>query len=85
MRFGPGHVSKEYTNMGDGCTIVTGWKFPLLHSRISRTGLKLLFSDISLFKRLPPPRTFYKHIVAIKATIDKQSPHSKLLLKWGVL
>ena len=64
---------------------VTGWKLPSLHSRswISRTGLKLIFFDISLFKRLPPPRTFYKHIVAVKATIDKQSPYSKLLLKSG--
>ena len=53
---------------------VTGWKFPSLHSRswISTTGLKLIFFDISC---LPPPRTFYKHIVAVKATIDKQSPH----------
>ena len=47
----------------------------------SRTGLKLIFFDISVFKHLPPPHTFYKHIVAVKATIDKQSPHSKLLLK----
>ena len=65
---------------------VTGWKLPSLHSRgwISRTGLKLIFFAISLFKRLPPPRTFYKHIVAAKATIDiKKSPHSKLLLKSG--
>ena len=65
---------------------VTGWKLPSLHSRswISRTGLKLIFFDISVFKRLPPPRTFCKHIVAVKATIDKQSPHSKWLLKSGV-
>ena len=64
---------------------VTGWKLPSLHSRswISRTGLKLIFFDISLFERLPPPSTFYKHIVAVKATIDEQSPHSKLLLKSG--
>ena len=57
-------------------------KFTSLHSRswISRTGLKLMFFDISLYKRLPPPHTFYKHIVAVKATINKQSPHSKLLL-----
>ena len=64
---------------------VTGWKLPSLHSRswTSRIGLKLIFFDISLFKRLPPPCTFYKYIVAVKATIDKQSPHSKLLLKSG--
>ena len=57
----------------------------ILHSRswISRTGLKLTFFDISLFKRLPPPRTFYKHIVAVKATIDKQSPHSISVVKVG--
>ena len=37
------------------------------------------------FVRLPPPHTEYKHIVAVKATIDKQSPHAKLLLKSGFL
>ena len=42
---------------------------------ISRTGLQLIFFYISLFKRLPLSHTFYKHIVAVKAMIDKQSPH----------
>ena len=72
--------------MGDCCTIVTGWKLPSLHTRswISRTGLKLIIFYISLFKRLPPPHSVYRHIVAVKATIDKQSPHSKLLLKLGI-
>ena len=75
MRFGPGHVSKQYTYVGDCCTIVTGWKLPSLHTRswISRTGLKLIFFYFSLFKRLLPPHTFYKHFVAVKETIDKQS------------
>ena len=38
-----------------------------------------MFLDISLFKLLSPPHTLYKHIVAVKAMIDKQSPHGKLL------
>ena len=42
-----------------------------------------MFFDISLFKLFPPSHTFYKHIVAVKATIDKQSPHGKLLFKSG--
>ena len=33
---------------------------------------------------LSPLHTLYKHIVAVKATIDKQSPHAKLLLKSAV-
>ena len=40
--------------------------------------------DIFLFKLLPPPHTLYKHIVAVKAMINKQNPHAKLLLKSGV-
>ena len=48
---------------------------------IFRTGLKLMLFDISLFILFPPSRTLYKHIVAVKATIDKQSPHGKLLFK----
>ena len=43
----------------------------------------MMFFDISLFKLLPPPHTIYKHIVAVKVTIDKQSPHAKLFLKSG--
>ena len=45
-----------------------------------------MFFDISLFKLLPLLHTLYKHIIDVKATIDKQSPHAKLLLsKFGVL
>ena len=33
----------------------------------------------------PPPHTLYRHIVAVKATIDKQSPHGKLMFKSVVL
>ena len=42
--------------------------------------------DISRFM-LYPRYIHYelKHIVAVKTTIDKQSPHAKLLLKLGVL
>ena len=43
-----------------------------------------MFFDISLFKLFLPPHTLYKHIVAVKARIDKQSPHGKLLFKLGV-
>ena len=32
-----------------------------------------------LFINSSPPLTLYRHIVAVKATIDKQSPHTKLL------
>ena len=42
-----------------------------------------MFFGISSFICLPPPHTLYKDIVAVKATIDKQSPHTKLLLKSG--
>ena len=35
----------------------------------------------SLYQLSPPPQTLYKHVVAVKATIDKQSPHRKLLFK----
>ena len=61
------------------------WLEVSLHSQswISWTGSKLISFDISLFKCLPLPRTFYKHIISVKATINKQSPHSKLLLKLG--
>ena len=44
-----------------------------------------MFFGISPFIFSPLPHTLYKHIVAVKATIDKQSPHGKLLFKSGVL
>ena len=44
-----------------------------------------MFFGISRFIFSPPPHTLYKHIVAVKATIDKQSPHGKSLFKSGVL
>ena len=42
-----------------------------------------MFFDMSLFKLLPPPHTLYKHIVAVKAMIDKQSPHANCCLSRG--
>ena len=42
-----------------------------------------MFFDISLFKDLAPPHALYKRIVAVKMTIDKQSPHAKLLKSGG--
>ena len=43
-----------------------------------------MFFGFFLFILSPPRHTLYRHI-AVKATIDKQSPHAKLLLKSGVL
>ena len=43
----------------------------------------LFFQGISRFVFSLPPHTLHKHIVAVKATIDKQSPHGKLLFKSG--
>ena len=42
-----------------------------------------MFFGISLFFYSLPPHTLYKQIVAVKATIDKQSPHGKLLFESG--
>ena len=54
-----------------------------------RVELEDIRLDIDVFWHfsfyLHPPYTLYKHIVAVKATIDKQSPHGKLLFKSGVL
>ena len=36
-------------------------------------GCILMFLGISLFFYSPPPHTLYKHIIAVEATIDKQS------------
>ena len=44
-----------------------------------------VFFVISLFIYLPPLHTLCKHIVAVKATIDKQSPRGKLWFKSTVL
>ena len=36
-----------------------------------------------LFIHLPLQLTLYRHIVAVKATIDRQSPHAKIVVKVG--
>ena len=51
----------------------------------SRKGWILIFFGISHFMFSPPPHTLSKHIVAVEATIDKQSPHGKVLFKSGGL
>ena len=38
-----------------------------------------VFLAFFLYINSSPPHTLYRHIVAVKATIDKQSPHTKLL------
>ena len=38
-----------------------------------------MFFGFFLFINSSPRLTLYRHIVAVKATIDKQSPHAKLL------
>ena len=38
-----------------------------------------VFLAFFLFINSSPLLTLYRHIVAVKATIDKQSPHAKLL------
>ena len=38
-----------------------------------------MFFGFSLFINSSPRLTLHRHIVAVKATIDKQSPHAKLL------
>ena len=42
-----------------------------------------MFVGMSRFM-LCPRYILYKHIATVKTTIDKQSPHAKLLLKVGV-
>ena len=59
------------------------WKYYRVDFEDSRKGWILMFLDISRFIFSPPPHTLYKHIVAVKAMIDKQSPHEKLLFKSG--
>ena len=54
----------------------TAFTLPSPQQVLHRTDIFLTF----LLKRL---HTFYKHIVAVKATIVEQSPHSKSLLKSG--
>ena len=44
-------------------------------SEVSNCVIYRVFSFINSSPRL----TLYRHIVAVKATIDKQSPHAKLL------
>ena len=38
-----------------------------------------MFFGFFLFINSSPRLTLYRHIVAVKVTIDKQSPHAKLL------
>ena len=38
-----------------------------------------MFFGSFLFINSSPRLTLYRHIVAVEATIDKQSPHAKLL------
>ena len=38
-----------------------------------------MFFGFFLFINSSPRLALYRHIVAVKATIDKQSPHAKLL------
>ena len=42
-----------------------------------------VFWHFSFYLFAPATDTLYKHTIAVKATIDKQSPHGKLLLKSG--
>ena len=47
---------------------------------IGQEGLDIdVFLDFFLFINSSLALTSYRHIVAVKATIDKQSPHAKLL------
>ena len=46
---------------------------------IDQEGWILMFFGFFLLINLSPRLTFYRHIVAVKATIDMQSPHAKLL------
>ena len=43
-----------------------------------RLGIDVL-GGVFLFINSSPRIILYRHIVAVKATIDKQSPHAKLL------
>ena len=46
---------------------------------IDQEGWILMFFGFFLLINLSPQLTLYRHIVAVKATIDMQSPHAKLL------
>ena len=77
------HASPRARNI----SLSLGTKVELLSSTVdfedSRKGWILMFFGISRFIFSPPPHTLYKHIVAVKVTIDKQSPHAKWLVKSG--
>ena len=78
MHFGPWVTSQSIMHIWrDCCTI----RF-VAASGVGRYQNRLevdVFWHFS-FYALPPLHTLYKHIVAVKATINKQSPHAKLLL-----
>ena len=40
----------------------------------------MFFGFFFLFINSSPPLTLYRHIVAVKATIDKQSPHATIVV-----
>ena len=44
-----------------------------------RLDIAVFLAFLFFFINSSPPLTLYRHIVAVKATIDKQSPHAKLL------
>ena len=46
---------------------------------IDQEGWILMFFGFFLLINSCPRLRLYRHIVAVKATIDKQSPHAKLL------
>ena len=48
---------------------------------VNRKGSLLMCFVISLFIYLPPRHILYIHIVTFEATIDKQSPHAKMLFR----
>ena len=53
----------------------TSWK--------EKEGLKLMFFRFSHLVRIPPLHIIYKHIAAVKATIDNQESTRKTVVKVG--